>query len=676
MPKITPIEQTVIDRVVSGVKYIVSGVTPNTWFSPNQPLQPIAQEQAKGRKFDYPVANNLRITKRQGEGNYGVTYDDLRGLADTYDLVRIVIETKKDQLARKKWDIVYKDGRDPDKNLEAIKLKFKYPDNYHTHSQWIRMIVEDLLVVDATAIYPRLNRGGGIFSLDLIDPITINRMIDESGRTPLAPDVAYQQILKGVPAVDYSADELYYSNRNPRTGKIYGFSPVEQIIITVNTALRRQSSQLEYFTSGSVPDAIMEAPSEWSPENIKDFQNYFDSILSGQTSERRKVRMVPSGAKFTTIKQDLLKDEFDEWMAKIVCFAFSISPQALIKQMNKASAETSVDTAEEEGLLPMMEHLAHLHNYIIEKHFGLSDIEFKWTEEIATDSFIQAQIDQIYITNGVQTPKQIAIARGFEYEEPKTQQEDTAQKMEKQDPRAKMENLLEPHIKELEDKLGKQLAEIGRKQAKSVSAITKNDNDELDEEFLIISQLVGSSLLEVVNITVSIAMEEVGGSSISLKQANEKAIVWANERAAELVGKKIIDGEIVDNPNAKWNITKTTREAIKAEVTTASELGSTKKELETAIKNNHAFSQERASMIANTELVTAYNNGNLIAYNASGIKMKKRSILGNNENHGQDDILNAKQGAIPLNQAFQSGHQSPSYHPNCRCCLIPIIEEE
>ena len=35
----------------------------------------------------------------------------------------------------------------------------------------------------------------------------------------------------------------------------------------------------------------------------------------------------------------------------IVCFAFSISPQALTQQMNRAAAETQKEIAEEEGLV-------------------------------------------------------------------------------------------------------------------------------------------------------------------------------------------------------------------------------------------------------------------------------------------------------------------------------------
>jgi len=47
---------------------------------------------------------------------------------------------------------------------------------------------------------------------------------------------------------------------------------VEQIIVTINLALRRQMSTLAYFTEGNVPEAICQSPQTWNTDNIKEFQ--------------------------------------------------------------------------------------------------------------------------------------------------------------------------------------------------------------------------------------------------------------------------------------------------------------------------------------------------------------------------------------------------------------------
>ena len=66
--------------------------------------------------------------------------------------------------------------------------------------------------------------------------------IGEDGRAPEAPDPAYQQVLHGVPAADFSADEILYLPRNVRAHRLYGMSPVEQVALTVNIALRREAA--------------------------------------------------------------------------------------------------------------------------------------------------------------------------------------------------------------------------------------------------------------------------------------------------------------------------------------------------------------------------------------------------------------------------------------------------
>jgi hypothetical protein len=60
------------------------------------------------------------------------------------------------------------------------------------------MLLEEMLVIDAATLYPRYNRGGSLYALDIIDGATIQPLIGEDGRAPEPPDPAYQQILKGI----------------------------------------------------------------------------------------------------------------------------------------------------------------------------------------------------------------------------------------------------------------------------------------------------------------------------------------------------------------------------------------------------------------------------------------------------------------------------------------------
>jgi hypothetical protein len=38
-------------------------------------------------------------------------------------------------------------------------------------------------------------------------------------------------------------------------------------------------------------------------------------------------------------RREALKDDFDEWLARVICFAFSLPPTAFTKQVNRNTAE-------------------------------------------------------------------------------------------------------------------------------------------------------------------------------------------------------------------------------------------------------------------------------------------------------------------------------------------------
>jgi len=69
--------------------------------------------------------------------------------------------------------------------------------------------------------------------------------------------------------------------------------------------------------------------------------------------------------------------------------------------MNRATAETSVEQAAAEGLVPILGYLADIINFIISRHFGYSDIEFVWEQDRTLNPLDQAKIDDIYVRAGV-----------------------------------------------------------------------------------------------------------------------------------------------------------------------------------------------------------------------------------------------------------------------------------
>src|SRR5438094_8546341 len=97
-----PIDQGVMARALALVGGGLRAAA--DWFGPSEPLTPLVTgeqvESVRGRQFDYQVGINRVTTPRSTEA---VSFAQLRALADNCDVLRLVIETRKDQMAKLRW---------------------------------------------------------------------------------------------------------------------------------------------------------------------------------------------------------------------------------------------------------------------------------------------------------------------------------------------------------------------------------------------------------------------------------------------------------------------------------------------------------------------------------------------------------------------------------------------
>lgn len=389
-----------------------------SWMGPGEPMR--AQQPAvAGRAWDFPTTFNLAYQPRAYEV---VGFPILRAFADGYDLLRVIIETRKDQMERLSWVIQLRDSKETLTSQKKNKIKeltrfFQKPDKEHSWNSWLRMILEDLFVIDAVTIHRRRTRGGKLYSLDQIDGATIKRVLDDFGRTPEDPDeTAYQQVLKGMPAVNYTTSEIFYRPRNLRIHKAYGYSPVEQILMTINIALRRQTYQLNFFTEGNIPAALIGVPETWTPDQIRTFQDWFDNILAGNLAEKRKARFVPAavGKTYVPTQETELFGKAEEWLARVACAAFSISPQPFLMMMNRATADTAQEQAAADGMYPIQNWVKAIIDDILTEDLDAGDYEFVWRGDDELDPLRRQQITSGYLKDGCITINEARADMGRE----------------------------------------------------------------------------------------------------------------------------------------------------------------------------------------------------------------------------------------------------------------------
>ena len=382
-------------------------------FSSGTPVTPEPGNAV--RLIDFPANINTNLTPRSNEA-FG--FPVLRAFSNV-ELVRLAIETRKDQIETLDWSVKIKDplkgekGENPD--CRTIERFLDRPDGVNDFATWSRMLLEEMLVIDAPAIERVRNRKGQLAGLVIVPGDTIHPLLDSTGRRPMGPKIpAYQQIIKGKPWVNLTNDDMLYIPRNPRPGKIYGYSPVEQTIVTIQTLMKRQTGQLAYFTEGNIPAGILTGPEGWTVSQLAEMQNAFNEQLKNVASRPSTLIWTPFGTRYQEFKEAPLKQEFDEWLARIIQYAFNLPPTPFIRAMNRSTANNDSDRGKEEGLLPIKLWLKRILDRVIADDMGHPELEFVWTDVAEVDLEKQAKVDDLYLRNGSVTINEVRDRRGLQ----------------------------------------------------------------------------------------------------------------------------------------------------------------------------------------------------------------------------------------------------------------------
>jgi hypothetical protein len=316
-------------------------VTQPSLFPPGQPLRPVeglAGADGAPRQWAYPVGYNIAQRPRATEQT---SFEQLRSLAALYDGIQLCERAYFDVLGRLELRAVPRpealaegvDGSSPGWRAAARRIEgfLESPDRRQDLRSWLIAFVRDLLEIDAVAIYMRRTRGGALYALELVAGETVKPLLDDSGRAPQPPAPAYQQFLYGMPAGEYTLDELDYLRETARTESPYGLSRVERILLRVNQALRKQSFDLARFTDGATPLGVIEPPADlsWTPEQLETFERAFNGLLAGNDQWRVRAKALPPGSSWHALAGDDPLVEFDRFLLNVTVAAFGLTMDEL-----------------------------------------------------------------------------------------------------------------------------------------------------------------------------------------------------------------------------------------------------------------------------------------------------------------------------------------------------------
>jgi SPP1 gp7 family putative phage head morphogenesis protein len=408
-------------------------------FGPGSPLYPAPLDpvrpqsgRAEPRFYEYPVSWNLT-----GTANRLTSWELLRAAADGVSLFRRCIEIRKDHMLGLDWDIVIgqsaieaaqaKEGRDgagraaledrlrqdmgPEIDRAATFLAVPDPGNGFEFPQWLSMLLEEIFVLDAAAIYPRRTYGGDLFALEVLDGTTVKPLLNERGGRPQAPFPAYQQILYGFPRGEftadqreedgteiipgaYASDELIYSRRVVRTWTPYGYSAVEQALDDGDLYMKRHVWMKGEYTEGTSVAGLYKmdptaATGMWSPEQVLQYERQFNDQYSGQLAARQQARFLPPGiepvldANSLSAMAERYKPEYDLHLIKLLAAHFDTTLPELgfteAKGLGSEGYHEGQADVQHRKTKPIIKYVEGMITGILRRHAAMPrELEFKF----------------------------------------------------------------------------------------------------------------------------------------------------------------------------------------------------------------------------------------------------------------------------------------------------------
>jgi hypothetical protein len=421
------IATSTVGRQTTGAIVPLPRTEPQVAFGPGMPLIPGAIDPLNPRtgrpepRFnEYPVSSNL-----PGVNDRLVPWKVLRDAADIGGLARRCIEIRKAEVVAFDWAITITKSAveaaraaQPDRPPAEVEAELRDrlgpeiarcskfwrrpdPGQDEGTGEWMSKLLEEHLVLDAVAIYPRRTLGGDLFAFEILDGSTIKPLRDHRGGRPLPPNPAYQQVLQGFPRGEfiadadengdipdgYSTDQLIYKRRNVRAHTPYGYSAVEQALGDVDVWLRRRKWIRDEYTEGTVPTGLLKntGASGWTPAQTSEYETLLNDAYSS-TGARHRLRVLPPGMELESQPDaaERYKPEYDLFLIKLIAshFDVTIAELGFTEQGGLGSSgwhEGQEQVQERKATFPTVRWLQQLATGISRQHLRMpEELEFRF----------------------------------------------------------------------------------------------------------------------------------------------------------------------------------------------------------------------------------------------------------------------------------------------------------
>ena len=219
---------------------------------------------------------------------------------------------------------------------------------------------------------------------------------------------AYVQVFKDRPITDFYPWELCLGMRNTSTDIYrngYGRSELEDLVEIVTWMLYGDSYNGKFFSQGSAPKGLLKVAGNVNSGRLQEFKQQWGAMMAGVGNAHKTPVIESDKMEWIDMQKSNRDMEFQKWqeyLVKITCAVYKISPDEIGFSVGGGTARVAVDTgksmaeklafSKDKGLRPLLKFIeSKINKYIINPLD--QSYEFKFMGMDSEDEKTQVDLD-------------------------------------------------------------------------------------------------------------------------------------------------------------------------------------------------------------------------------------------------------------------------------------------
>ena len=360
-------------------------------------------------------------TQDQTEGrNQKISYRTLEQIYKKESWVRAAIDAIYRTATSNGFRLITEDENDPnqltEKEISRIMALLRTPNPDDSFTDIVAEIAVDLhLYGDAYLEIVKDDLGIPVSIYNLYAP-SIKIKVNKNGTI-----LGYIQNASGTrirngqgTAVEFEPEEIVHFKLPNPGNEVYGLSPIESLLIPIETDLQAQQYNLTFFKNNATPKLHIDLGNCTLPQ-LKRTKEFFKREYLGNP---HKTLITEGGVKVTPIGTKPAEMEFlklRKFSRDEILAVFGVPPMkvGITEDVNRASALEADKSFKADKIIPLQRMISKKINLCVIKLFNEPRVRFEFVELDLRDQKEQAEIDALDIKAGILTINEVRKKRGL-----------------------------------------------------------------------------------------------------------------------------------------------------------------------------------------------------------------------------------------------------------------------